>query len=85
MASKHAARKCWAPLHALQQCNGPPPPPPLPPPASYLSVGLLPAPLQDELRTMSREQWMQQYGGVVQSEEYFEKKAPGWNYDKNSW
>jgi len=41
--------------------------------------------LQDELRSMSREQWMQQYGGVLQSEEWFEKKSPAWNYDPESW
>lgn len=28
---------------------------------------------------------MQQYGGVLQSEEWFDKKAPAWNYDKDSW
>lgn len=40
---------------------------------------------QDELRSMSRKQWMQQYGGVLQSEQWFDKKAPAWNYDPESW
>ena len=40
---------------------------------------------QHELRAMSREQWMQQYGGVLQSEQWFDKKAPAWNYDPESW
>ncbi|PRW56401.1 dna-directed rna polymerase i and iii 14 kda polypeptide [Chlorella sorokiniana] len=45
----------------------------------------LPKASEDELRSMSREQWMQQYGGVLQSEEWFDKKAPAWNYDPESW
>lgn len=34
---------------------------------------------------MSRDEWMQRFGGVLQSEDWFEKKAPGWQYDKDSW
>lgn len=45
----------------------------------------LPKASEDELKSLTREQWMAQYGGVLQSEEWFEGKAPGWNYDKNSW
>lgn len=43
-----------------------------------------PAP-QDELRSLSRDEWMARYGGVLQSEQWFDSKAPEWNYDKNSW
>lgn len=28
---------------------------------------------------------MARYGGELQSEQWFDKKAPGWNYDKSSW
>ncbi len=28
---------------------------------------------------------MARYGGVLQSEQWFDRKAPEWNYDKNSW
>lgn len=42
-------------------------------------------PLQEELRGMTREQWMQAYGGVLQSEQWFDAKSPGWNYDPKSW
>lgn len=34
---------------------------------------------------MSRQEWMERFGGVLQSEQWFESKAPAWNYDKNSW
>ena len=41
--------------------------------------------LQDELRSMSRQEWMERFGGVLQSEKWFETKSPAWNYDQNSW
>lgn len=34
---------------------------------------------------MSRQEWMTRYGSVLQSEEWFEGKAPAWNYDQHSW
>ena len=34
---------------------------------------------------MSRQEWMARYGSVLQSEEWFEGKAPAWNYDQHSW
>ncbi|KAI3428326.1 hypothetical protein D9Q98_006706 [Chlorella vulgaris] len=45
----------------------------------------LPKASEDELRSMSRQEWMERFGGVLQSEQWFESKAPGWNYDQNSW
>ncbi len=51
--------------------------PPMPPLASYFS--------QDELRSMSKQEWMEKYGGVLQSEQWFEGKSPAWNYDQDSW
>jgi hypothetical protein len=41
--------------------------------------------LQEELRSLSREEWMQRFGGMLQSEQHFEKRSPAWNYDQNSW
>lgn len=34
---------------------------------------------------MSRQEWMEKFGGVLQSEQWFEKKSPAWNYDQDSW
>lgn len=45
----------------------------------------LPKASEDELRSLSRDEWMARYGGVLQSEQWFDSKAPEWNYDKNSW
>ncbi|PSC69710.1 DNA-directed RNA polymerase I and III 14 KDA polypeptide [Micractinium conductrix] len=45
----------------------------------------LPKAPEGELKALSREEWMARYGGELQSEQWFDKKAPGWNYDKSSW
>lgn len=45
----------------------------------------LPKASENELRSLSRQEWMERYGTVLQSEEWFDKKSPAWNYDRNSW
>lgn len=50
----------------------------MPPPPG----GTLP---QEELRNLSREEWMARFGGTLQSEQHFEKRSPAWNYDQKSW
>lgn len=52
---------------------------------SYPSCTLARAPPQDELRSLSRNEWMARYGGVLQSEQYYDRGSPAWNYNKNSW
>lgn len=45
----------------------------------------LPSASRDELRSMSREEWMEKYGEVLASEQYFERKDPNWAQNKSSW
>lgn len=37
------------------------------------------------IRRLSREEWMEQYGEVLASEEYFEGKDPNWPHNPQSW
>jgi DNA-directed RNA polymerase subunit L len=45
----------------------------------------LPAASRDELRSMTREEWMEKYGEVLASEEHFERKDPNWAQNQASW
>jgi DNA-directed RNA polymerase subunit L len=45
----------------------------------------LPKASRDELRTMSRDEWMSKYGAVLASEEHFERRDPNWAANPQSW
>ena len=45
----------------------------------------VPSASRDELRSMSREEWMEKYGDVLASEEHFEAKDPNWAKNPSSW
>lgn len=55
---------------------------------TYTDVGSefkIPKLSPEERRALSKEQWLEQYGEVPCSEEHFEKQAPRWNYNPDSW
>ena len=45
----------------------------------------LPDASRDELRGMSREEWMRRFGDVLASEQHFEGLDPGWQSNPQSW
>jgi DNA-directed RNA polymerase subunit L len=45
----------------------------------------LPGASRDELRSMTREEWMEKYGDILASEERFERKNPNWAQNQASW
>lgn len=45
----------------------------------------IPSAPRDELRQLSREEWMARYGGELASEQHFEQKDPNWADNPNSW
>lgn len=45
----------------------------------------LPEASRDDLRAMSREEWMDKFGEVYASEQHFEAKDPNWAENERSW
>ncbi len=45
----------------------------------------LPGASREELRGMTREEWMEKYGDVLASEQFFQDKDPKWVEDQQSW
>jgi len=45
----------------------------------------LPDASRDELRSMTREEWMEKYGEILANEEHFERKNPNWAQNHASW
>ena len=39
----------------------------------------------EELRSLTREEWMARFGDVLSSEQFFEGKDPEWEHRRESW
>ncbi len=46
---------------------------------------VVPSVSQKDMSTMTREEWMQQYGDVLSSEIHYLKRDPDWDRNKKSW